>query len=81
MNETMLNQFNNFVNSFYGTTDLVIRELKTQSVDAKMVFLDAMVDTKQLELSILRPIMEYTGSDGLNFNSLLGILTSGCTVK
>lgn len=81
MNENAISQYENFINAFYGTTDLVRRELVTQSVNAKIVFLDAMVDTKQLELSILRPIMDYEGQDGLNFESLKGILVAGCTVK
>lgn len=70
-----------FTESFYGTSDLIIRELKTGSVNAKLVFLDAMVDTKQLELSILRPIMDYRGESGLTLDALKGIVTSGCTMK
>lgn len=70
-----------FIENFYGTTDLLVRELKTEFVDARLIFLDAMVDAQQLDLSILRPIMEYKGKDGLTLDSLKGIITAGITIK
>lgn len=70
-----------FSAEFYETTDLIIRELKTDFCNAKFVFIDAMVDTNQLELSIIRPIMEYRCGGGVDFDALKGIVTSGCSMK
>lgn len=79
----VMNNFNEncaqLENAFYGTADLIIREIKTASISAKLYFLDAMADTEELELAVIRPITKHEGK--IDFETLKGIVYSGCNIK
>lgn len=67
-------------NAFFGSADLVVREIKTDNIESKLYFLDAMADTEQLELTVIRPIALY-GNCHIDFERLKGIVYSGCNIK
>ena len=66
--------------AFSGASDLVVREIKTDCISAKLYFLDAMCDTEQLELTLIRPVTAYSG-EKIDFERLKGIVYSGCNIK
>lgn len=66
--------------AFADSSDLVVREIKTEHIVAKLYFLDAMADTEQLELSVIRPITLHSAGR-IDFEKLKGIVFSGCNIK
>lgn len=78
--ENSLKFYQSFLDSFYGTVDLLTREIKTDNVDLKLLFIDGMTDIKQIDLSILKPLTEYSGQ-GIDFETLKGVISAGCSVK
>ena len=66
--------------AFFNTFDLVVREIRTEVINADLIFLDGMSDTQQIDLSIIRPLSEYRG-ENLNFEIIKGVVTSGCSIR
>ncbi len=64
--------------AFADTSDLVVREIKTEYITAKLYFLDAMADTEQLEYSLIRPLTAL--DKPLTFDTLRGCVTLGCNM-
>jgi len=66
--------------AFKNSSDFVIREIKTEVMEAKLYFLDAMADTEQMELTLIRPLTLYRG-EKVDYEILKGIVFSGCNIK
>lgn len=68
-----------FVDSFFGTSDLVEKEIPTSGRPMRLFFLDAMTDASQVDLSVLRPLVSF-GQEA-SFADVQKVVTAGCTVK
>lgn len=70
-----------FVDAFFCSCDLIHREIITEYVDASCFYLDSMIDREELELSILKPLTLFRGSEPLSLDVLKGVLSSSCAMK
>lgn len=68
------------VAAFYDTADLIVREIRTEWVKADLIFIDAMTDSQQIDLNLIRPLSEYRG-EKLDYDGIKGVATTGCAIR
>ena len=68
-----------FVDAFFGTSDLVVREIATDGDPMILFFLDAMTDSEQVDLSVLRPLTER--GQEVDYEEIKRVVSSGCSIK
>lgn len=68
-----------FFDAFFGTTDLIVKEIPTETEPMRLYYLDAMTDGTQVDLSVLRPLVSL--GRAADFPSVVKAVTAGCSVK
>lgn len=46
------------ITDFYGTMDFVVKQIHTPYINANFYYIDGMIDSRQLEQTILQPLLE-----------------------